>query len=74
MIEEYTEDELAYLKHVERIENIMVVLDDALEVVCEPDERLAVIESVCSALGVEAESFELWQHVVCVMKEHEVVQ
>lgn len=74
MTEEHTEDELAYFKHVERIENIMVVLDDALEVVCEPDERLAVVESVCSALGIEAQTFELWQHLICVMKESEVMQ
>ena len=31
MTEEYTEDELAYLKHIERIENIMVVLEDVLD-------------------------------------------
>ena len=74
MTEEYTEDELAYLKHIERIENIMVVLDDALEVVCEPSERLAVVESICSVLDIEADSFELWQHLVCVMKDTEVMQ
>lgn len=52
-----------YFKHLERIENILVVLDDAMEVICEPSERLAVIETVARAIDLEPDCLELWQHV-----------
>lgn len=53
----------AYIQHVERIENILLVLDDALECCCSPAERLFVIEAVASVLNVEPDCIELWQHV-----------
>jgi len=53
----------AYFKHLERIENILVVLDDALEVICEPHERLAVVDFILSGLGVEPDTTELWKHL-----------
>lgn len=63
MMDEYTEAELALFKHIERIENIAVVLDDALEVICDPEERLMVIEAIARAVNLEADCMELWQHV-----------
>ena len=74
MSEEFTPDELAYLTHVERIENILVVLDDALEVICKPPERLAVIEAVCRVIDLEPDCVELWQHVADIVRGAEVMQ
>lgn len=63
MTEEWTAEEQAYFKHIEHIENIMVVLDDALEVVSDAKSRLAVIETVARAIDLEPDCLELWQHV-----------
>ena len=63
MTEEFTAEEEAYLLHIERIENILVVLDDALEVVCKPPERLAVIEAVCRVIDLEPDCVELYNHI-----------
>lgn len=52
-----------YFKHLERIENILVVLDDSLEVICEPAERLSVVDFILSVLGIEPDTSELWQHL-----------
>jgi hypothetical protein len=63
MTEEFTPEEEAYFLHIERIENILVVLDDALEVICKPPERLAVIEAVCLAIDLEPDCVELYNHI-----------
>lgn len=62
-MDEYTEAELALFKHIEHIENIAVVLDDALEVICDPEERLMVIEAIARAVNLEPDCMELGQHV-----------
>jgi hypothetical protein len=61
--EEFTLEEQLYLKQIEKIENIMVVLDDALGLICERDERLHVVEQICTVLNLEFDACELWVHL-----------
>jgi len=75
LVEDFTPEEMAdYVVYVEKVENVMVVLDDMLEIGTTLEDRLLVIEAVANALGVEADCMQLWQHVNGQIKEQGTLQ
>ena len=59
-----TDDESTNLViEFEKLENLLVVLDDRLEFFLNPHGRRAVVEFIFDTIGIEPVVFELWQHL-----------
>ena len=56
---------------LEKLENLLVVLDDRLEYFLTPRGRQDVVEFIFDTIGIEPDVFQLWQHLNNLTQESE---
>ena len=56
---------------LEKLENLLVVLDDRLEYFLNPRGRRDVVEFIFDTIGIEPDVFQLWQHLNNLTEESE---